>query len=555
MTYRAFISYSHADKAFASWLQKKTEGYVVPRALRRRYPQLPRDFKRSIFRDEEELTGAKALTPALEEALRASQKLIVICSKSAANSTWVAREIAFFKRAHPQGDIVCVATDEVSDETIPDLLKENGELPLAITLHEGRQKALMKVIADLLDVPFSDLWGRERRRKRTRMLLWAAGTVSVILLGLYSYLQHSAIASNRDMQRLDERISHIEYQLRHERLSDEAIYRLGERLKALKDAKSAKAETLKWFGLLHSPIVERAKKLYDKEGVDAALALLESSRSRLQDRRFAQKNILRAKLYIEKHDYDAAASAYEKAIAVEGSYDNLYDYALFLMREHRTKRALSLLERLKGYDLAPAKRANVLNRLGIVYRKLKRFDDAKKAYTEALKLRKRLARKDPERYTVDLAWTYNNLGILYQKRHRLKKAERMHFKALALRRISARKDPERYTYYLACSLHNLGELYVDMNRTEAAARRFKEAIAIEKRLLTHNPKRIMPALSTSLFNLASLYADRNDTRQARTLFKEALRYQAILAEENPPAYEEALKKTQKALKKLHTGMK
>ena len=548
-TYRAFISYSHGDKAFASWLQKKIEGYVVPRALRRKYPHLPKDLKRSIFRDEEELAGAKALTPALEEALRASQKLIVICTKSAAYSTWVSREIAFFRRAHPQSDIVCVAIDEADDETIPDLLKENGELPLAITLHEGRKKALTKVIADLLDIPFSDLWDRERRRKRIRMLLWGAGIASVAALGVYAYVQYSVIASNRDMQRLNERISHIEYRLRHEKLSGEEIYRLGERLKVIKDAKRAKEETLKWFGLLHTPIVERAKRLYDKEGIDAALALLESSRSRLQDKQFAQKNILRAKLYIEKHDYDVAEAAYEKAIAIEESYETIYDYALFLMRENRTKRALALLEKLRSYDLKPVWRANVLNRLGIAYRKLKRYEDAQKAYAEALRLRKHLAQKDP----VDLAWTYNNLGVLYQKRHMPHKAEAMHFKAFEIRKALASADPERYEYYLTCTTHNLGELYADMNRSTDAERYFKEAIEIQNRLLARNPKRVMPALATSLYDLATLYADRNDTHRARMLFKEALRYRTILAEENPPAYEEALKKTQKALEKLQTG--
>jgi len=53
--YQAFISYSHRDKAFAKWLHKRIENYKIPKSLREKYPNLPKDLKRSLFRDEEEL--------------------------------------------------------------------------------------------------------------------------------------------------------------------------------------------------------------------------------------------------------------------------------------------------------------------------------------------------------------------------------------------------------------------------------------------------------------------------------------------------------------------
>ena len=97
-TYKAFISYSHKDKAFASWLQKGIENYAIPRALREKYPHLPKSLKRSVFRDEEELAGANALTPVLENTLKTSENLIVICSTDAVKSLWVEKEILFLKR-------------------------------------------------------------------------------------------------------------------------------------------------------------------------------------------------------------------------------------------------------------------------------------------------------------------------------------------------------------------------------------------------------------------------------------------------------------------------
>jgi hypothetical protein len=71
--YQAFISYSHADIKFARWLQKKIENYKIPNALREKYPHLPKDLKRSIFRDEEELPTSSALPDNLTGALEDSE--------------------------------------------------------------------------------------------------------------------------------------------------------------------------------------------------------------------------------------------------------------------------------------------------------------------------------------------------------------------------------------------------------------------------------------------------------------------------------------------------
>ncbi len=86
--YHAFISYSHKDIKFARWLQKSIENYKIPKSLRElknkdgsiKYPNLPKDLKRSIFRDEEELSPSGSLPKRLQEALSLSKKLIVICS-------------------------------------------------------------------------------------------------------------------------------------------------------------------------------------------------------------------------------------------------------------------------------------------------------------------------------------------------------------------------------------------------------------------------------------------------------------------------------------------
>jgi len=54
--YKAFISYSHEDEEFGSWLHKQLERYKIPKRLREDYPHLPKTLY-PIFRDRYELNN------------------------------------------------------------------------------------------------------------------------------------------------------------------------------------------------------------------------------------------------------------------------------------------------------------------------------------------------------------------------------------------------------------------------------------------------------------------------------------------------------------------
>ena len=92
--YFAFISYSHKDMAWATWLQKKLESYRLPTQLRKKYNGLPKKIGR-VFRDKTDLTGA-VLENALRQELENSQYLIVICSANSVNSGYVNKEVEYF---------------------------------------------------------------------------------------------------------------------------------------------------------------------------------------------------------------------------------------------------------------------------------------------------------------------------------------------------------------------------------------------------------------------------------------------------------------------------
>ena len=101
--YRAFISYSHQDKAWADWLHRSLESYRIPQRLVGQETAagiVPRRLL-PIFRDRDELASATDLGRKVNEALSESANLVVICSPHSATSHWVNEEVLAFSAGLP----------------------------------------------------------------------------------------------------------------------------------------------------------------------------------------------------------------------------------------------------------------------------------------------------------------------------------------------------------------------------------------------------------------------------------------------------------------------
>src|SRR4029079_15394494 len=93
--YWAFISYSSKDTRSALRLHRQLENYRIPRALVSRPGRdepVPRRLF-PIFRDRAELPRSSDWGASIEDALRVSRYLIVLCSPDAARSHWVNEEV------------------------------------------------------------------------------------------------------------------------------------------------------------------------------------------------------------------------------------------------------------------------------------------------------------------------------------------------------------------------------------------------------------------------------------------------------------------------------
>ena len=245
--YWAFISYSHRDHKWGEWLHRELETFRVPKRLARvtgRHGELPaRLFP--VFRDREELPVSADLNRNIVEALRRSRFLIVICSPPAAQSRWVNEEILTFKRLGRSDRILALIVDgepNASDdkpgfdpylECFPEALRHAiqpdgglGSLPLepiaadARPGQDGRDNALLKLVAGLLGVNFDDLRQRDQERKirRLRRIVEATAALLIVFaaLGAALYFQRNEARAQKAraeaaLEEARETLSHSDY--------------------------------------------------------------------------------------------------------------------------------------------------------------------------------------------------------------------------------------------------------------------------------------------------------------------------------------------------------
>lgn len=220
--YRAFISYSHRDKAHAAWLHSVLERYRLPKKLVGRATAVGPVPARlcPIFRDQDELPASGNLGAELQGALARSQFLIVICSPASAQSKWVNEEIRQFKLIHGADRVLALIVDgtpnatpeDAEQECFPPALKfgvgPGGEVtnqpsePIAADLRkqaDGKRLAKLKLISGLTALRLDDLVQREAaRRVRTMLLVSIVSVVAgVFAVGLAVYANAQRLAANQ----------------------------------------------------------------------------------------------------------------------------------------------------------------------------------------------------------------------------------------------------------------------------------------------------------------------------------------------------------------------
>lgn len=203
LKYKAFISYSHQDAIFGDWLHKQLETFSVPRSYIGSQGRIGRISNNlfPIFRDREELPTATDLGEVIDNALKNSASLIVICSPRSAKSLWVDQEITNYKEIHGSSNIVALIIDGDFDSEKPHLsnalpdsilrLSETSPTSPTIKLIDARSDASSKntsfltLISFLLNVTDEQLQKKVQHRKYVTSSIVALLIIAISAFALF----------------------------------------------------------------------------------------------------------------------------------------------------------------------------------------------------------------------------------------------------------------------------------------------------------------------------------------------------------------------------------
>jgi tetratricopeptide (TPR) repeat protein len=547
--YRAFLSYSHRDARWGTWLHRALESYRPPKQLIGTVTARGAVPKRlaPIFRDREELASATDLGTVINDALRQSACQIVICSPSSARSKWVNEEILAFKRLGREDRIFCLIVDgepnasddpaHTQEECFPQALRyklgPDGNLstvrtePIAADARpgkDGRSNAKLKLIAGVLGVGFDGLRQREQRRRQRQLFAIASGAIAGMVIT--SGLAAAALIARATAQR--------------------------QTVIAKREAETARQTTDFLVDLfkISDPSEARGNSLTAREMLDKGAARVESQ---LANQPQVQATLLDTlgNAYTGLGLYDKAKPLLQSSVAkrqalvpaepaqLAASLSDLGDLqtwrAEYPDAERAYRGAIALQKALPVDQRDDASLAKSLFGLGDELEKSGRSADAEGALREALALQTRLVRavdskKDDsdEARTLksDTARTLQTLAKAIWDRD-LNEAIPVMQSAVVMQR--AAWGSEAHPDY-AAALNDLGLMLKDHGDFDESEKLLKESLAMEQRLV--GDRHAQTALY--LNNLATVLQLRGDLAGAESTFRRALGIQrALLGDTHP----------------------
>lgn len=191
--YFAFISYNSKDTEWGKRLQKKLEHYRLPATLCSEHGWKRKPINPVFFAPTDIQPGG--LTEELQERLRASRHLIVICSPNSAQSEWVGKEIEFFhslgrtKNIHffivegtpHSGDPMTECFNPVVNKLgLPEILGANIHERIYRRPWLNKERAYVQLISKLLGVEFDTIWQRHKRQLNRKIAASTVGCIAVL---------------------------------------------------------------------------------------------------------------------------------------------------------------------------------------------------------------------------------------------------------------------------------------------------------------------------------------------------------------------------------------
>jgi eukaryotic-like serine/threonine-protein kinase len=515
--YRAFIAYSHQDEVWAKWLHRALEAYRVPAHLvgtTTAVGTIPRNLA-PIFRDRSELPSAADLGRTVNEALRQSASLIVICSPRSARSNYVNDEVSAFKRLGRPDQIFCLVIDgepnasdlpgrELEECFAPALRVQFGAdgvpsqrptAPIAADARagkDGRTNAKLKLVAGMLGIGFDALKQREHQRHIQRMLTVTA--LSLLAMIITAGLAIDAVIARKKAvlaQQAAER-----QQRQAESLVEFMLGDLNDKLSQVQRLDILEAtdnQSMKYFQSLPTTDVTdqtlalRAKALEQIGSIRSSQGQLPAA---LESYRAA------AALTRELADRSPADAGRRRAYANSFNWiGNAYWFQGDMNRSlENFQSAISLLEREaaispQATELA-ASLASARTNAGRVFEARGDLAQAKTLYGRVQETFEALASREPNnvQWQAELGYAYDNLGKVALEQGQLVQAITAYHDDQRIKSALAARDPKNYDAQedLVVADAILGRTLALCGATDASIRYARTAVDLARKLVAYD---------------------------------------------------------------------
>ena len=564
--YRAYISYSHADRVWADWLHKALETYRVPSRLVGTHTAagvIPRRLI-PIFRDRAELASAADLAARINEAMQRSDNMIVICSPRAAASRWVNEEVLAFKRLSREGRIFCLIIDgepnaselpgrEAEECFVPALrhhlgvdgtLSERRAEPIAAdarTGKDGRTNAKLKLIAGLLDVGFDTLKQREQTRRMRRMAaitaiaLIAMAVTTVLAIGALIERHAAVVAQQAAVRRQKQADNLVRFMLGdlYDKLTQ--VGRL-DVMEAVDDKAMAYFQSLPTADVTDRALAQRVQALQEIGAAREA----EGKLAKAQES-YRSASILAAELLRHAPTDVLRQASFANTLTWVGRVD--WYQGKLPQATQKFRAASDLLRKAVAARPGDARLASQLSaaqvNTGRVLEAHGDFRAAEPYYQAARDNYARLSERDPTdaQWPLQLAYAYNNLGKLALEQGRLDRAVGDYRADQTIKAALVARDPTNRDVGegLLVSDAILGRMLGWCDDMSAALQFTQLAVASARKLMAFDPKNAQWADFFALYSqqMGGLLRQRGQPDMAAAADDDAVRVLSALAAQDP----------------------
>ena len=578
--YRAFMSYSHRDAAWAKWLHKALEDYRIDKdlvGLETPRGAVPKTL-RPIFRDREDFSGGSTLTAATVAALDGSAALLLLCSTVSASRAAVNEEVRLFRSRHPDRPVIPVIIDGTPPDNFPAALRYELAADGTITDQpvtvlgpdlrdsgDGKSLGLAKVIAGLIGIGTDEVFRRAERARKRRNRFW--GALAGVFLALALAASASAVYAWQQLKTneaflnatlkstteiVDEAVKLSEtynvprtvtlaylekaeglfgVMARYGRPTPELRYRkawmliqFARNYEILGDTGKQLARANEAQRLLAGLAAEKPDNFTYQRDVSVALDEIGRVMEAQGNRTEALKSYRDSLTIMERLAHaDPHNAGWQRDLSI--SYDRVGDVLVAqgnlteALKSYRESLAITGWQR----DLSLS-----YDRIGGVLVALGKLTEALKSYRESLAIMEGLAQADPNNagWQHDLSAFYDWVGHVLEAQGNRTEALKSYRDSLTIMERLAQADPNNAGWQrdLSISYERVGNVLVAQGNLTEALKSFRDTLAIMERLAKAYPSNAgwQRDLAISNERLGNIYIERKETDEAKAAFERAL---------------------------------